>query len=454
MHVQEKCKKKKTLFKFEKCAHALQLLCLSPHCFLFGCVQLRARSADNNGWRPWKTALVSEVLQCTSDVPGAPTVPKADLRYTGGIAPDSSSSSSDSADHFEGGHNDTTTAAADASSGNNDDIRGGLPASNSSGDEGGVEKGYNGSHDDGSSVQSLHSTESVVALPSIATSWLPGPANGCPIEEHEIWGRTGLGHEPESGWRLLCNTPGTQFVMARGLMLGSAYEFRTRSRNRLGWSAWSQPSPAVTVFRVLPPAPPHALKEEDEQDDNNGEEVKAADHEGSLKSNSGPLSSGSSSRRRRNSSKNTIKSSSGAAVVAAARRDSSRGGRSSATAAGAGVTFLRLGWAPPPGVPPSEVDSYALEYLEQKESSSSSSASSSSSIPQSSGQENGTNLWRSVQDLGGPGLVQGAGRAHPTLVVGVLLPGHTYAFRVKALCFAGWTDWSQPSKELKTFRRF
>ncbi len=47
--------------------------------------QLRVRSADAAGlWRPWKTALVSEVLQCACTAPDPPSGPRAALSYAGG----------------------------------------------------------------------------------------------------------------------------------------------------------------------------------------------------------------------------------------------------------------------------------------------------------------------------------------------------------------------------------
>jgi hypothetical protein len=356
------------------------------------------RSADSGGWRPWKTALVSEVLQCASDVPGPPTQPAAQLLYTGGVAP--TAADGGGGDHGDGAN--CAEAAAAAAAGDN------APAP----------------------------AAGAAALPSIAAAWAPGAANGCPIEAHEVWWRVGRGHgSAEAGWRLLGATAATNVVAARGVVLGATYAFRARSRNRLGWSAWSPPSAEVTVFRVLPPAPPHALEDDD-----------AAALETTTQT-----CRRSSSRRRRDG---------GAAHAAPASvallRGSGRG--YSGAAAGAGVTFLRLGWLPPPGVPPSDVDSYALEYLELKKAAGSSSSSSSPTAPSGSHSNAGSSgsapPWRSVQELGGPGAVPGAGRPAPSLIVGGLLPGHTYAFRVKALCFAGWTDWSQPSGELSTDRRF
>ena len=192
--------------------------------------QLRVRSGDGSGWRPWKTALVSEVLTCTSDVPGPPAAAAATLLYTGG----------------EQAPGDPPPPPGGPS------------------------------------------------LPSLAVAWAPGPANGAPLEAFELWWRVGLPHpksasvddgddgdgnggggegedgggegwegaggvrratsaggggqaagsppapdgsgggggemEPGEGWHLVTTTPACAFTVTRGLVLGQTYTFKVRGK--------------------------------------------------------------------------------------------------------------------------------------------------------------------------------------------------------------------------------
>mmetsp|Transcript_46270 Transcript_46270/g.104487 ORF Transcript_46270/g.104487 Transcript_46270/m.104487 type:complete len:162 (-) Transcript_46270:176-661(-) len=105
-----------------------------------------------------------------------------------------------------------------------------------------------------------------------------------------------------------------------------------------------------------------------------------------------------------------------------------------------GVTFLKLTWFPPPAVPCEEVDSYELELLDAKEA-----AAQPPDKPEP---------WRPLTDIGGVEAVAGAGAPSPELILPGLLPGHRYQFRVRALTFQGWTDWSAASEMISTDRRF
>jgi hypothetical protein len=105
-----------------------------------------------------------------------------------------------------------------------------------------------------------------------------------------------------------------------------------------------------------------------------------------------------------------------------------------------GVTYLRLAWRPPAKCPGSDVDSYELQLLDLKEA-----------------ELDPANLnppWRPLTDIGGPPNVKGGGADRPTLILQGLLPGHRYKFRVRALAFEGWTDWSAASLAMSTSRRF
>jgi hypothetical protein len=353
--------------------------------------QIRIRSSDSSGWRPWKTSLVSEVMQCACDVPFPPEEVVASLHYTGGMVNEETNKLKSSSSRGGGGHVSSESAIHDA--------------------------------------------------PSISMTWKPGDSNGSPIEEYEVSWSSGISNHKDNGgengssspsrgqgsftmngggggggggssssvevvegmrWRHMAFTRAPKYL-AQEVVLGGSYSFRIRGRNANGWSEYSEVSNSLTVFRVLPPLPPEELK-----DDQSGEVIPP------------------------------------------------------------GVTFLRLCWKPPPSKPASEIDSYEMQFLDEKGTSSSNSTNHTMASSSSSAGSTGTTAtmspslgtdkkvanWQPISAIGGPLTILGAGVESPSQIMQGLLPGHKYRFRIRALAFEGWTDWSVPSEIMYTDRRF
>jgi len=330
--------------------------------------QVRVRSSDaETGWRPWKTSLVSEVLQCAKDVPFPPTAPSTELFYTGGIAVEGQLGSGTAVESKEAGElvkGETAAASVDSIQERYyDDEKKSNNTNHSRFSAEDIGKG-------GSQKFETAETE----LPSIALSWTPESSNGSPIEEYEVSQQAGLTEKAAGSWQTIGATKATKFTVRTGLLPGQTYAFCVRARNSIGFSAQSSSSVRVTVFRVLPPAAP---------------------------------------------------------VV-----DFLQHGEDGAV----GVTYLRLAWHPPSKCPACDIDSYELELLDLKEAE-----AHPKYLPPP---------WRKLTDIGGPSRVNGAGADRPTLILQGLLPGHRYKFRVRALAFEGWTDWSAASTPMSTDRRF
>eukprot|EP00615_Pteridomonas_danica_P014850 CAMPEP_0114376536 /NCGR_PEP_ID=MMETSP0102-20121206/429_1 /TAXON_ID=38822 ORGANISM="Pteridomonas danica, Strain PT" /NCGR_SAMPLE_ID=MMETSP0102 /ASSEMBLY_ACC=CAM_ASM_000212 /LENGTH=492 /DNA_ID=CAMNT_0001530879 /DNA_START=1028 /DNA_END=2506 /DNA_ORIENTATION=- len=196
-------------------------------------------------------------------------------------------------------------------------------------------------------------------------------------------------------WHVMTTIKATKYL-ADEVILGGSYIFRIRARNSLGWSKYGPSSKPIIVFRVLPPLPPSQL----------------------INEKSGKLCS-------------------------------------------PGVTFLKLSWKPPPGKPASEIDSYEMEFCDEKSgggdglSAPSSSSSSSNGIDNNDNDDGGGGgRWSAISIIGGPTTIKGAGIEKPNIILQGLLPGHKYTFRIRALAFEGWTDWSIASDVMSTDRRF
>lgn len=323
--------------------------------------QIRIRSSDSSGWRPWKTSLVSEVMQCACDVPFPPEEVEAALHYTGGKVPPSNS--------LQTAHNNCSEKES-------------LQSKSSIGDVS-VEARDESSEEAYSVMQDA---------PSISLKWTPGDSNGSPIEEYEVsWSHDSGMNVDGMKWKRMALTRAAKYV-AQEVVLGGSYIFRIRASNSHGWSEYSEISNSLTVFRVLPPMAPEVL-----QDEISGLDIPP------------------------------------------------------------GVTFLRLTWKPPPGKPASEIDSYEMQFLDEKGSSSSDNplmASSTSSTDKKSSSGPATLNWQPISNIGGPIAIKGAGVEKPSQIMQGLLPGHKYRFRIRALAFEGWTDWSVPSEIMSTDRRF
>jgi len=421
--------------------------------------QIRIRSSDASGWRPWKTSLVSEVLVCACDVAFPPTQPQVQLFYSGGKPPTNENENENDDNESNGGD----------------------------GGKGSVDNENNNEASDDTKKQVVPRE-----YPSISLSWKPGDSNGSPIEEYEIsWsnGRRKPGgsssislhsensnsnnnnnnnnsssreqpyedelennhHENGDGvirggvrdlddeislitnsddmvnnppssssssiithqndennndhndddddvykWHVMTTIKATKYL-ADEVILGGSYIFRIRARNSLGWSKYGPSSKPIIVFRVLPPLPPSQL----------------------INEKSGKLCS-------------------------------------------PGVTFLKLSWKPPPGKPASEIDSYEMEFCDEKSgggdglSAPSSSSSSSNGIDNNDNDDDGGGggRWSAISIIGGPTTIKGAGIEKPNIILQGLLPGHKYTFRIRALAFEGWTDWSIASDVMSTDRRF
>jgi len=134
------------------------------------------RSSDNSGWRPWKTSLVSEVLQCTSDVPFNPTAPSPTLSYSGGRAVDNEDNKDGGGGEGEGGDGGSGGAPVEAST---DAARGRNHEHGASQ----AQRRASGRASSRAPTSDQGGDLGVHALPSIKMSWSPGSANGAPIEE-------------------------------------------------------------------------------------------------------------------------------------------------------------------------------------------------------------------------------------------------------------------------------
>ena len=235
---------------------------------------------------------------------------------------------------------------------------------------------------------------------------------------------------------------------------GTTMRFCVRARNQLGWSSFGFPaSNPVSIFKVLPPTAPRiATTRRDDSTEvipDTLRSFKPKDLSPSPYDTVGvfpghcPLPPPRWGRLSRMEEHLLMQ----ANMEQQKKEEEEEGGKpNNSNGSRNGVTFLDLEWDSPPNMVAAgvEVDSFQLQFLHCK-----SEEEPSPSAPWKSTASVGGNV-DTVPAVAAIGEVVKGGR---TAIQG-LLPGNRYRFRVRALAFVGWTDWSLPSEVLTTCRRF
>jgi len=107
-------------------------------------------------------------------------------------------------------------------------------------------------------VQRVECNEDKSTHESLEIYWMQGNPNGSMIKESEIIVREDVQQELPG---TLQREGNTSRMVVDGLVSGSGYQFKIKSRNEQGWSEWCEWSNIINTKGALPPGKPYVVKE-------------------------------------------------------------------------------------------------------------------------------------------------------------------------------------------------